>query len=67
MTSVLISAGSPEQSASRRGAVGPVGLCSAFCLALGQAPGLSPLVDPPIHLPSSQAEIEGLSEARVYC
>ena len=47
--------------------MGPVGLCSAFCLALGQAPGLSPLVDPPIHLPSSQAEIEGLSEARVYC
>ena len=56
-----------RQSESRRGAVGHVGLRAAFCLALGQAPGLSPLMDPPVHMPSSQAVIAGILEAKVYC
>lgn len=40
--------------------MGHVGLRAAFCLALGQAPGLSPLMDPPVHMPSSQAVIAGV-------
>lgn len=47
--------------------MGHVGLRAAFCLALGQAPGLSPLMDPPVHMPSSQAVIAGVLEAKVYC
>lgn len=59
--------GPPEVASVQGGTVGSVGLCSVFCLVLGQAPGLSPLMDPPVHLPSSQAEMEGVLEARVYC
>ena len=67
MTSVLISAGPPEAVSvqqRRRGARGP-----ASCVLLGVGTGTwaEPLVDPPVHLPGSQAMIEGVLEAKVYC